>query len=162
MVLTLLAAALTTTACTPHTETGTGLLTEFEYLGCAGDWNEDTLEPEATSTGTRDAATFLVRNPDTCGFDQGSNGKAHVDGDTLKLSYTLTSSGGDAAACICEYRGRFLVTVLPAEVTKVSVNGDRARIKGNLFRKDIDLPPDNGNPLRNRSDPPPDDGDPLR
>lgn len=134
MVLTLLAAALTTTACTPHTETGTGLLTEFEYLGCAGDGNEDTLEPEAKSTGTRDAATFLVRNPDTCGFDQGSNGKAHVDGDTLKLSYTLTSSGGDAAACICEYRARFLISGLPADVDKVRVNGDNASLKGDLIR----------------------------
>lgn len=147
MVVTLFAVAMTMSACTSPTETGTGLLTEFEYLGCAGDWNEDTLVPEATSSGTRGAATFLVRNPDSCGFDQGSNGKAHVNGDTLKLSYTLTSSGGYAAACICEYRARFLVSGLPAEVTKVSVNGDRARIKGTLLRKDGDLHPDNGDPL---------------
>lgn len=134
MVLTLLAVAMTTTACTSHTEAGTGLLTEFEYLGCAGDWNEDTLEPEAASSGTRDAATFLVRNPATCGFDQGSNGKAHLDGDTLKLSYTLTSSGGDAAACICEYRARFLISGLPADVDKVRVNDDNASLKGDLIR----------------------------
>lgn len=123
-----------TAACTSHTETGPGLLTEFEYLGCAGDWNEDTLDPEATSSGTRGAATFLVRNTDTCSFDQSSNGKAHVDGDTLKLSYTLTSSGGYAAACICEYRARFVVSGLPADVTKVRVNGDKARLKGDLLQ----------------------------
>lgn len=101
MVLTLLAVAMTTTACTSHTEAGTGLLTEFEYLGCAGDWNEDTLEPEATSSGTRDAATFLVRNPATCGF---------------------------------EYRARFLISGLPADVAKVRVNGDNASLKGDLIR----------------------------
>jgi len=41
----LLAVALTMAACTSRTETGTGLLREFEYLGCAGDWEEDTLAP---------------------------------------------------------------------------------------------------------------------
>lgn len=130
----LLAVALTMTACTSRTETGTGLLREFEYLGCAGDWDEDTLAPEVSSTGTREAATFLVRNPASCGFDQGSDGRAGIDGDTLKLRYTLASSGGDMAACICEYRARFLVSDLPEGVTKVSVNGDEARIKGELVR----------------------------
>ncbi|WP_315386456.1 hypothetical protein [uncultured Stenotrophomonas sp.] len=129
-----IALALAVTGCGYGTETGTGLLTEFEYLGCAGDWNEDRYEPEVTSSGTRDAATFLVRNPGSCGYDQGSNGKAHVDGNTLELDYTLSSSGGDMAACICEYRARFLVSGVPADVTKVSVNGDEARLKGELPR----------------------------
>lgn len=130
---TVVAFALSVSGCS-RTEKGTGLLTEFEYLGCAGDWNEDTYAPEVTSSGTRDAATFLVRNPGTCGFDQGTDGKAHVDGNTLKLHYTLSSSGGDVAACICEYRARFLVSGLPEGVTKVRVNGDKARIKGALLR----------------------------
>lgn len=129
-----IALAMALTGCGYKTETGTGLLTEFEYLGCAGDWNDDTPDPEATSSGTRNAATFLVRNPDSCGYDQGSNGRARVDGNTLKLDYTLSSSGGDMAACMCEYRARFLISGLPADVTKVSVNGDNARIKGPLLQ----------------------------
>ncbi|WP_367344750.1 hypothetical protein [Stenotrophomonas bentonitica] len=135
-----IALALALTGCGYKTETGTGLLTEFEYLGCAGDWNETIYDPEVTVSGTPGAATFLVRNPAGCGYDQGSNGRARVDGNTLKLDYTLSSSGGDMAACICEYRARFLISGLPADVTKVRVNGDKARLKGDLHRTS-DAPP---------------------
>jgi hypothetical protein len=132
--LAAIAMAVTMTGCGSRVQTGTGLLTEFEYLGCAGDWNEDTYAPEVTRSESAEPISFLVRNADTCGYDTAEKPKAELDGDTLELRYTLSSSGGDMAACYCEYRARFVVAELPEDIRKVSVNGKDARIKGSLHR----------------------------
>jgi hypothetical protein len=132
--LAAIAMAATVTGCGSRSQTGTGLLTEFEYLGCEGDWNEETYAPEVARSESAEPISFLVRNADTCGYDTADKPEAELDGDTLELRYTLSSSGGYVAACYCEYRARFVVSALPEGIRKVSVNGDDARIKGTLHR----------------------------
>lgn len=130
--LATMAMAATVSGCGSRVQAGSGLLTEFEYLGCEGDWDEETYAPEVTRNDSGGHIAFLVRNADTCGYDTADKPKAELDGDTLDLRYTLSSSGGDVAACYCEYRARFVVSALPEGIRKISVNGEDARIKGNL------------------------------
>lgn len=132
--LATVAMAVTMTGCGSRAQTGTGLLTEFEYLGCEGDWMETTYAPEVTPSRSDGRFSLLVRNADTCGYDTADKPEAELDGDTLELRYSLSSSSGYAAACICEYRARFVVSVPPEGIRKVSVNGEDARIKGTLHR----------------------------
>ncbi|WNH54249.1 hypothetical protein [Stenotrophomonas oahuensis] len=115
---------------------GEGLLKEFKYLGCEGDWEDESYAPEVLRNQEGDVTTYLVRHNYGCGYDRGLEPKARLSGETLKLDYRLETSGdGDMAACICEYRARFKIAAPAAQVRTVKVNGDEARLSdGEAFR----------------------------
>lgn len=125
----LLLVLLGMTACTPPIEGDGGLLIRFQYLGCKGDWNDDTLSPEVFRTASGTSTTLLVRNAASCGYDVASKPEAAWNGKSLALRYTLDSDGGDMAACMCEYRARFEVATPLDAFKDVSVNGQDARVR---------------------------------
>ena len=114
---------------------GDGLLKEFKYLGCEGDWEDESFAPEVLHRQEGTVTTYLVRHADTCGYDMGMDPGATLRGDTLKLSYRLETSREEMAACYCEYRARFKIATPAVQVTTVKVNGDEARLgDGEAFR----------------------------
>ncbi|WP_282295799.1 hypothetical protein [Stenotrophomonas sp. PS02289] len=112
-----------------------GLLREFKYLGCEGDWEDESYAPEVLRKQEGILTTYLVRSADTCGYDQGMDAKASLSGETIKLSYRLATSNEEMAACYCEYRARFIIATPTSPITTVEVNGDEARLRdGEAFR----------------------------
>ncbi|WP_312316103.1 hypothetical protein [Stenotrophomonas sp.] len=116
-------------------EDGQGLLKEFKYLGCEGDWEDESYAPEVLRKEEDAVTTYLVRHAAACGYDLAMDPEATLRGDTLKLKYRLDSSGGDMAACYCEYRARFKIATPAAQVRTVKVNGNEAKLRdGDAFR----------------------------
>jgi hypothetical protein len=112
-----------------------GLIKSFEYLGCSGDWTDDGNTPEVWRTGGKGGVFYLVRHADTCGYTIGSKPFARLSGSKLELGYELSNEDGPMAACPCEYWAKFELTVKPAKVSEVAVNGTKARLKGSLAER---------------------------
>ena len=132
-----LAVAMGLTACSNpgDVSNGDGLLKEFKYLGCEGDWEDESFAPEVLRKQDGAVTTYLVRHADTCGYDMGMYPGATLRGDTLKLSYRLEASSEEMAACYCEYRARFKIATPASPITTVEVNGDDAWLSdGEAFR----------------------------
>lgn len=107
-------------------------LRSFEFLGCSGDWEEDSTVPQAWRAGRKDKVTFLIRHPADCGYTIGSDAKAKISGSKVDLSYAMSNESGDLAACYCEYWASFELLSAPQRVTQVSINGETAKLMGDL------------------------------
>jgi hypothetical protein len=112
-----------------------GLVRSFEYLGCSGDWPDEGNTPEVWRAGGKSGVYYLVRHADTCGYTIGSKPFAKLSGTKLELSYELSNEDGPMAACPCEYWAKFELSVLPRNLTSISVNGVEARLKGSLAER---------------------------
>ncbi len=117
-------------------DNGQGLLREFKYLGCEGEWEDESDAPEVLRKQEGAVTTYLVRHNSGCGYDRGMASQATLSGETLKLDYRLEMSGdGDRAACICEYRARFRIATPATPISTVVINGKDARVSdGEAFR----------------------------
>lgn len=132
-----LAVVMGLTACSNpgDVSNGEGLLREFKYVGCEGDWEDESFAPEVLRKQEDAVTTYLVRHADTCGYDMGMDPGATLRGETLKLSYRLEASSEEMAACYCEYRARFKIATPGTPVRTVEVNGDEAKLSdGEAFR----------------------------
>lgn len=107
-------------------------LRSFEFLGCSGDWEEDEIVPQAWRAGRKNKTTFLVRHPADCGYTVGSDPRATISGTRIDLSYSMSNESGDIAACFCEYWAAFELRSLPARITKITINGQQAKLMGDL------------------------------
>jgi hypothetical protein len=112
-----------------------GPIKTFEFLGCSGDWADEGNTPDVWRTGSERGTYFLVRHADTCGYTIGSKPAAKIDGNSLELTYELSSPDGAVAACPCEYWAKFELIGAPAKLEKISVNGVEARLKGGLAER---------------------------
>ena len=114
---------------------GAGLVKSFEYLGCSGDWPDEGKTPDVWRAGGKSGVYFLVRHADTCGYTIGSKPFAKLSDSKLELSYELSNEDGPMAACPCEYWAKFELSVVPRDLSAVSVNGVEARLKGSLAER---------------------------
>jgi hypothetical protein len=76
-----------------------------------------------------------VHHDDTCGHTIGSKPKAKIQGGSLELSYELSNTSGQLAACECEYWAKFQLATVPEKIDTISINGRKARLKGRLVER---------------------------
>lgn len=111
-------------------------LKSFTFLGCSGDWMEETLEPQVWRAQTPASTTFLVKHPAICGHTSGSNAQVVVMNErSINFSYELSNDRGDSGAvpvCSCEYWAAFEMKESPKGIDSVSVNGQKARLMSGL------------------------------
>ena len=125
----------TTTACvtpkaaTPVKATNLPALESFEFLGCSGDWNEQSAKADIWRLSTNNRVNYLVRHPGTCGLE-GRKPKAIFANGSLDLTYGLFSAGGPVVMCECEYWARFTFGESALQVRDVTFNGQSAEKRG--------------------------------
>ncbi len=123
--------ALGVASCAKHALPEGGLLKHFEDIDCGDDWNDESFAPEVFRSVDGNTTKLLVRHPHGCGYELAVNPSAELDGQVLRLDYdrTMDDSDGEVAACICEYRVRFDIETPPLPITKVTFDGETARLR---------------------------------
>lgn len=103
-----------------------GPLRDFEFLGCAGDWNGEPTTVERITT--RESVTFLVRHDQSCGLDIGDKPSFARADDTLTLDYALRSSDDSVVMCDCLYKAKFTFDKAMMDVRNVKFRGALAAV----------------------------------
>jgi hypothetical protein len=104
-------------------------LQSFEFLGCSGQWEEESFKPNAWRLTKNNQVSFLVRHPGTCGIE-GRDPKAVLVGGNLELSYELHSPDDTTVLCDCEYWARFSFGESALQIRKVTFNGESVGQRG--------------------------------
>ena len=112
-----------------------GIVRRFEFLGCSGDVSSDHDAPDVWGFGHEPPVRFLVRHTAACGYTIGSNPAARIDGDSVELSYEMSNTSGEAAACECEYWATFELSRVPETIETISFYGVEAKLHGRLARR---------------------------
>ena len=102
----------------------------FEFLGCSGDWNEDTFAADIWRIGSSTGTTYLIRHPGTCGANAARNPKATLAGGVLDLGYEAFSTTDLYASCMCEFWAKYTLSNDVSHVTSATFNTESARLKG--------------------------------
>ncbi len=101
----------------------------FEFLGCSGDWNGELKAPEIWRITGENSVTFLAHHVANCGLS-GHDPRAALVGNSLELSYELTSPSEAVVMCDCEYWAKFSIAPDTIGYTSATINGEQAKLLG--------------------------------
>jgi hypothetical protein len=105
------------------------VLDSFEFLGCSGDWKEQSGKANIWRLTKENRVSYIVRHPGTCGL-QGRNAKILFSNGNLDLNYDLYSKDGSIVMCECEYWARFTFGESAMLVHNVTFGGQPAEQRG--------------------------------
>lgn len=111
-------------------------LQSFEFLGCSGDWADEKLQPQAWRADKKGKTTFLIKHPADCGYSIATNPEARIVGSSIDFSYSMSNDDGALATCYCGYWATFELKSAPDKITKISINGEEARLMSGLSEQE--------------------------